>query len=51
MDSIEASSKSKDELADNLDKWEENTKNVFKGTIKSELDAVLLDTMKNFSKH
>jgi len=48
MDSIEASTKSQDELSDNLDEWEENTKNVFKGNIKSELDAVLLDTIKNY---
>ena len=31
MDSVEASTKSQDELSDNLDEWEENTKNVFKG--------------------
>ncbi len=48
MDSVEASTKSQDELSDNLDEWEENTKNVFKGNIKSELDAVLLDTIKKF---
>ena len=40
MDSIEASTKSKNELSDNLNAWEENTKNVFKGNIKSELDGV-----------
>ena len=33
MDSIEASTKSKDELSDNLNEWEENTKNVFKGKL------------------
>jgi len=48
MDSLEASTKSQDELSDNLDEWEENTKNVFKGNIKSELDAVLLDTIKKY---
>ena len=42
MDSEEASTKSRDELSDNLDAWEENTKNVFKGNIQSELDSVLL---------
>jgi len=31
MDSLEASTKSEDELSDNLDAWEENTKNIFKG--------------------
>ena len=48
MDSKEASSKSKDELSDNLDAWEENTKNVFKGNITSELDSVLLDTINKY---
>jgi len=48
MDSLEASTKSQDELSDNLDLWEENTKNVFKGNIKSELDAVLLDTIEKY---
>ena len=48
MDSVEASTKSQDELSDNLDEWEENTKNVFKGNIKSELDAVLLDTIEKY---
>ncbi|MDA9741555.1 squalene/phytoene synthase family protein, partial [Prochlorococcus sp. AH-736-L15] len=35
-------------LSDNLDEWEENTKNVFKGNIKSELDSVLLDTIEKY---
>jgi len=48
MDSVEASTKSQDELSDNLDKWEENTKNVFKGIIKTELDLVLLDTIEKY---
>ena len=48
MDSTEAATKSQDELSDNLDVWEENTKNVFKGNIKSELDAVLLDTIEKY---
>jgi len=48
MDSIEASTKSQDELSDNLDEWEENTKNVFKGNIKSDLDSVLLDTIEKY---
>ena len=48
MDSKEAATKSKDELSDNLDEWEENTKNIFKGNIKSELDAVLLDTIEKY---
>ena len=48
MDSVEASTKSQDELSDNLDEWEQNTKNVFKGNIKSELDSVLLDTIEKY---
>jgi len=48
MDSIEASTKSEDELSDNLDAWEQNTKNVFQGNINSELDAVLLDTIEKY---
>ena len=48
MDSLEALTKSQDELAENLSVWEENTKNVFKGNIKSELDAVLLDTIEKY---
>jgi len=48
MDSLEASTKSQDELSENLDEWEENTRNVFKGNIKSELDSVLLDTIEKY---
>ncbi len=48
MDSKEASTKSQDELSDNLDAWEENTKNIFKGKISSELDSVLLDTIEKY---
>jgi len=48
MDILEASTKSQNELAENLNAWEENTKNVFKGNIKSELDAVLLDTIEKY---
>jgi len=48
MDSQEASTKSQDELSDNLDSWEENIKNVFKGKIKTKLDSVLLDTIEKY---
>ena len=48
MDSAEASTKSVDELSDNLDAWEENTKNVFKGNVNSELDSVLIDTIEKY---
>ena len=43
MDSLEASTKSQDELSDNLDGWEENTKNVFKAIIKMFLRNILRD--------
>ena len=48
MDSEEAATKSQDELSDNLDAWEENTKKVFKGEIKTELDSVLSDTIEKY---
>ena len=48
MDSPEALKKSKEELSDDLNSWEEKTKNVFKGQIKSDLDAVLADTIERF---
>ena len=48
MDSLEASTKSPEELSDNLDAWEENTKNVFKGNINSELDSVLFNTIEKY---
>ena len=48
MDSPEALTKSKEELSDNLNEWEENTRNIFKGNVKSDLDAVLADTIENF---
>ena len=48
MDSAEALQKSETELSDNLSAWEENTKNIFKGIIKSDLDAVLADTIEKF---
>ena len=48
MDSLEASNKSQLELSDNLNEWEENTRNIFKGNIKTELDAVLFDTIEKY---
>ncbi len=48
MDSPEALAKSEAELSDNLNKWEETTKNIFKGVITSDLDAVLADTIDKF---
>ena len=51
MDSIEASTKTTEELSDNLNEWEENTKNVFKGEIQTDLDAVLFDTIEKFPQN
>lgn len=48
MDSKEALQKSQEELSDNLNQWEENTRNIFNGNIKTDLDAVLADTIDNF---
>ena len=48
MDSKEALEKSQAELSDNLNQWEENTRNIFKGEIKNDLDAVLFDTIEHF---
>ena len=48
MDSPEAQQLSITELSDRLDKWEERTKNIFKGTINDELDAVMADTLESF---
>ena len=51
MDSPEASTKTTNELSDKLNEWEENTKNVFKGKIQSDLDAVLFDTIEKFPQN
>ena len=51
MDSPEALTKSKEELSDKLNEWEENTKSVFEGQIKSDLDAVLVDTIEKFPQN
>ena len=48
MDSPEALKKSEEELSDSLDSWEENTKNIFKGIVKTDLDAVLSDTLEKY---
>ena len=48
MDSPEALKKSEEELADSLNSWEENTRNIFKGIVKTDLDAVLLDTLEKY---
>ena len=48
MDSSDALTKSAEELSDNLNAWEENTRNIFKGIVKTELDAVLADTLEKY---
>ena len=51
MDSSEALKKSEEELSDNLNSWEENTKNIFKGIVKTDLDAVLADTLEKYPQN
>ena len=48
MDSEEAQKLSKEEMSDRLDKWEERTKDIFKGEVKDDLDSVMSDTIKKF---
>ena len=48
MDSSEAQKKSRNELSDRLNKWEEKTKQVFAGNTEDDLDTVLLDTLEKF---
>ena len=51
MDSPEALKKSEEELSDSLNSWEENTKNIFKGIVKTDLDAVLADTLEKYPQN
>ena len=48
MDSTEAQKKSRNELSDRLNKWEDKTKNIFAGNTEDDLDAVLADTLQKF---
>ena len=48
MDSPEALKKSEEELSESLNSWEENTRNIFKGIVKTDLDAVLSDTLEKY---
>ena len=48
VDSPEALKKSEEELSESLNSWEENTKNIFKGIVKTDLDAVLSDTLEKY---
>tara|TARA_Y100001970_G_C14247675_1_gene869493 strand:+ start:330 stop:1235 length:906 start_codon:yes stop_codon:yes gene_type:complete len=48
MDSSEAMKKSTEELSERLDQWEDHTKEMFKGNISNNLDAVMADTIESF---
>ena len=48
MDSPEAQLRELNELSDQLDKWEEKTKSIFRGEITDDLDAVMVDTLEKF---
>lgn len=48
MDSAEAQARPVSELADRLDRWEENTRGIFSGQVTSDLDAVMVDTLERF---
>ncbi|QNI60019.1 phytoene synthase [Synechococcus sp. BIOS-U3-1] len=48
MDSPEAQARPADELADRLNRWELKTRDLFKGHVDDELDAVMVDTLEKF---
>ena len=48
MDSPEAQACPAEELADRLNRWELKTRNLFKGHVDDELDAVMVDTLERF---
>ena len=48
MDSAEAQARPVSELADRLDRWEENTRGIFSGQVTSDLDTVMVDTLERF---
>ncbi len=48
MDSPEAQKLPINELSDRLDKWEEQTRSLFSGQVKTDLDAVMADTLERF---
>ena len=48
MDSPEAQARSVEELADRLNRWELKTRDLFKGQVEDELDAVMVDTLERF---
>ncbi|KZR86185.1 phytoene synthase [Synechococcus sp. BIOS-E4-1] len=48
MDSPEAQARPVEELADRLNRWELKTRDLFKGYVNDELDAVMVDTLERF---
>ena len=48
MDSEEAQAKPVAELAERLDRWEAKTRRLFEGKVSTDLDAVMVDTLKRF---
>ena len=48
MDSAEAQARPVEELADRLNRWELKTRDLFKGHVDDELDAVMVDTLERF---
>ena len=48
MDSPEAQARPAEELADRLNRWELKTRDLFKGHVDDELDAVMVDTLEKF---
>ena len=48
MDSPEAQARPAEELADRLNRWELKTRDLFKGHVNDELDAVMVDTLERF---
>ena len=48
MDSGEAQSRSVEELAERLDCWEQQTRDLFNGRVSNDLDAVMADTLERF---
>ncbi len=48
MDSPEAQERSQAELADRLNRWELKTRDLFRGHVDDELDAVMVDTLERF---
>ena len=48
MDSPEAQARPRHELADRLNRWELKTRDLFKGHVEDELDAVMVDTLERF---